>query len=240
MKPYKCACTDHTKRKAVAAFARSIGTQTMVRRGGYTGAKITKQLAPGAPRKVWLTYTTSVLCTAVAPGFAYYQFKANDPYRPDPLNAVSPNGWSQYGGIYSYAKVIGARIEAEAFTGAVGFKSLIGCSWGDRNYTPVIGTATATGYTFPDFYINNSVKPKIAGYNEKTTIIRSPFIRTSSVLKSNDESEDATTVAGGGASSPTSLWYFNILTEPLVSIANNVLMKIRLSQLVQFYDANTL
>lgn len=197
--------------------------------------------APGKPRKVWLKYCISINCTTGAPGFQNYTFKANDPYRPDGVNNVNPNGWTQYGGIYNYAHVIGARLSVKSWMYDANNACVNSICWGDANFSPALGTATASGYSFPYFNVSNGIGPKYTG-NSSTHYVtfRTPFIKTKDILKEVDETQDATTVAGGGAASPASLWYFNLITQPVVSAANKNILLVTLEQLVEFYDSTGL
>lgn len=196
---------------------------------------------PGAPRKIWITHSWTINCTEANPGFKAYQVKANDPYRPDPLNNVSPNGWSQFGSIYNYAHVLGAKMSVTSWTYDANNSCVNSISWGDANYAPAIGTALASGYMYPAFNVSHGIGLHKTGnaYAQPITF-HTPFISTKRVVGELDETQYATTVAGGGASSPTSLWYFNILTQPTVTAANKNVLIVTLRQLVEFTDSTAL
>lgn len=227
--------------KMAAWAAKRLKTRLAMNRVSKAIAPALPPSNPGAPRKIWLTHSWTINCTTASPGFQAYAIKANDPYRPDPLNNVSPNGWSQFGGIYNYAHVIGAKLSVTSWMYDANNSVVNSISWGDANYTPVIGTATATGYTYPAFHVshgiglhksNNAYGPKL--------MFQTPFITTKRVVGELDETQYATTVAGGGAASPTSLWYFNLLTQPTVTAANKNVLIVTLRQLVEFTDSTAL
>jgi len=155
------------------------------------------------------------------------------------LNALSPAGFSLYGGIYNYCKVLAAQITVKGTTGVAGFTSNMSISWGDMNYTPSVGTATTAGYTYPAFNVSNGTKQTPLVYSQLATV-STPIIKTLDILKSDDENEDCTTTAGGGPTSPTSLWYFNVLTQPMAAAQNQAILLVTLKQLCEFYDATAL
>lgn len=197
----------------------------------------------GASRRIWQKHSFTVNVTTGNPGFLAIQVKANDPYRPDPLNNVSPNGWSQYGGIYNYAHVVAAKCSVTSWMYDANNAVNNSISWGDANYAPAIGTAIAagTGYTLPAFHVSNGIGLRTGGpAYSKPIHFQTPIVYTKNVLKEQDETQDATTVAGGGAASPGSLWYFNILTQPQVPAANKNILTITLYQLVDYYDSTGL
>lgn len=223
------------KRTSSRAFPRS-SSVVKGKRLRTTSLKPVTVLARSAPRRsgvpfkmrVKLHYWYNWNDTTANPGFYDWVIKGNGLYDPDTaIGGDSVYGLDEYAAIYSYYKVYGSTCSV--------------CTWGydssNSQSTVIIPTDTSSVFTAANwpsmFGASRASRPSYSGLYDsvKYTYNRAGTTTVCGVKDVDDVGFQAATNAD-----PTHLWYWHIVSQPIVAAAAKAVKMLHIVYDVEFFS----